>query len=355
MKIIPLNVINSAAYFVKSRIKERYPELDLSLEYIEKEVARADRFIASLLEFSKPAESIRPIDLNILLDDTLLLLGKELSLSNIEITKAYTRDLPEIVADRGQLQQVFLNILLNACQAMPEGGRLKISSERLKVEDKEFVQIEALRNGAANYIMKPVNIEELKAALRNALGRQRLASENKGLLRDLMKAKEESEHWAYAVGVLYRLSENLRYRHDFKEIAEIALDHLNQAVDFHLAAILLLTTVGGKMVIKVNPDEDSSHIDRMTTIFLGEINGLVHREVRLENLAIDILRPNDIQKEGEGEVKASFTLPLVFNEAIIGGINITSLEKEVFREVDQKTIYAVASHTALAIEGHKRY
>lgn len=73
----PLNVINSAAYYIKSKIGQEDKELNISLGHIEREVKRADKFIANLLEFSKPADSIRALDLNTLLDDTLLLLGKE--------------------------------------------------------------------------------------------------------------------------------------------------------------------------------------------------------------------------------------------------------------------------------------
>lgn len=223
--------------------------------------------------------------------------------------------------------------------------------------------IEALRDGAANYIMKPVNIEELKAALRNALGRQRLARENKGLLKNLKEAKEESDRWAYAVGVLYRLSEDLRSQHDFKEIAGIALNHLSQVVDFHLGAVLLLTGNGGKVVVRVNPGADTSHIDEVTSILLKEINDLTQREVKAEDLIVEAINPVKDKTPKESDlsltkvsngVKASLTLPLTFNEVVIGGINVASLEKETFQEVDQKTIYAVASHIALAIEGHKR-
>lgn len=137
----PLNVINSAAYCIKSRVGKERPELLLNLEHIESEVARADRLITSLLGFSKPIVSIGSIDVNALMDDTLLFLEKEVSLSNIEIVKEYGQGLAEIAGDRSQLQEVFLNIILNACQAMPQGGRLRIKSRELKIESEEFVEI----------------------------------------------------------------------------------------------------------------------------------------------------------------------------------------------------------------------
>lgn len=62
-------------------------------------------------------------------------------MSNIEIVKEYTLNLPKVIGDRGQLQEVFLNIILNACQAMPDGGRLAMKSRGLKGEDKEFIEI----------------------------------------------------------------------------------------------------------------------------------------------------------------------------------------------------------------------
>ncbi len=215
--------------------------------------------------------------------------------------------------------------------------------------------IEALRDGAADYLMKPINIDELKATLRNALGKQMLTRENRALLKSLKEAKEESDHWAYAVGVIYRLSENLRYHHDFREIAQIVLDYLSQVVDFHLGTILLLIRKGGKVITKVNADVDPSLIDETISNLLKEVNSLTHREVKLEELSVDVIKGDNIELKGEKrEVKASFILPLTLNETVIGGINVVNLERDSFGEVDQKTIYAVASQTALAIESHKR-
>jgi two-component system NtrC family sensor kinase len=134
----PLNVINSAAYYIKSKIGED-PKLQRNIEHMEREIGRADALITSLLEFSKPVTKIEQVKVNRLLDDALLLLGKEVSFHNIEIVKEYDGALPSIEGERNRLESVFLNIILNAVQAMPDGGRLSLKTRRAGEESIEIL------------------------------------------------------------------------------------------------------------------------------------------------------------------------------------------------------------------------
>lgn len=99
------------------------------LERIATQAARAARIVRNLLDFAReqpPAK--RWIHLNDLLDRTLALRAYEMQVSNITVVKDYSPDLPHTMADPQQVQQVFLNIILNAEQALEGqgGGRLVV-------------------------------------------------------------------------------------------------------------------------------------------------------------------------------------------------------------------------------------
>jgi two-component system NtrC family sensor kinase len=110
-----------------------------SLEEVVRQTTRCADIVKHLLEFSRQHRvAAEKIDLNQVLDQTLSLLRRQSIFFNIEVVTALAPDLPPIIADGSQLQQVFMNILLNACQAMGEKGTLTVTSryeaERDKVE-----------------------------------------------------------------------------------------------------------------------------------------------------------------------------------------------------------------------------
>jgi DNA-binding response OmpR family regulator len=221
--------------------------------------------------------------------------------------------------------------------------------------------IEALRKGAANYIMKPLNIEELKVALRNALGRQRLLRENKKLIEELKASNEmlrhaklETERWAHAIGVVYKLSEALRPLHEFTKIVSTASDFLADVVEFTMCLFFLMTRRGGKLWIGVAKRTSEANIDEAIVHLLENVENLFGRKLKKEELEITLHRFAGIEFEEEKrEIKASFTHPLAYEDENIGILVVRSLDRERFDEVDIKTIYAVSSHVAQAIESHK--
>lgn len=95
-----------------------------------------------LLGFARRMEvQIEVLDLNEVIRETLMFLEKESLYRNIKIDLELAEELPRIASDRGQLQQVFLNILNNALAAVGEGGRVAIST-REKDADTEMIVIE---------------------------------------------------------------------------------------------------------------------------------------------------------------------------------------------------------------------
>ena len=93
-----------------------------------KEVDRVNNIVQQLLDFSKPKDlELKPDSVKQILEETLNLLNSSFLSHRIEVVRDYKTD-PKLLVDRNQLKQAFLNLLLNAIQAMPEGGTLTVST-----------------------------------------------------------------------------------------------------------------------------------------------------------------------------------------------------------------------------------
>ena len=106
------------------------------LRRIEKEIERINRIVRELLDFAKPSKfEIKDIEVNKVVENTLSLLSHQKNFKNIETQLELQPDLPMVKGDESQLSQVLINILLNAIDAMPNGGNLKIQTENLVVDN----------------------------------------------------------------------------------------------------------------------------------------------------------------------------------------------------------------------------
>jgi len=106
---------------------------------IESALIRGSSLIQSVLDFSrKSAPRLELCEINDVIDRALELTLHSAKGQNIKLTKELSPSLPKVMIDFGQLQQVYINIILNAIQAMPEGGRLTVrtfnSGDWLKTE-----------------------------------------------------------------------------------------------------------------------------------------------------------------------------------------------------------------------------
>jgi two-component system NtrC family sensor kinase len=88
---------------------------------------------------------MRPIDINKAIDAALLLVGNQINLENIGLEKNLDPDLPQVFADFDKIQQVLINIILNAIQAMPDGGRLTIKTSLARDIFVEGIQKDTVR------------------------------------------------------------------------------------------------------------------------------------------------------------------------------------------------------------------
>ncbi len=104
------------------------------LKRIEKEIDRINRIVRELLDFARPSKfEVKEIELNQVIENTISLLSHQKNFKNIETRLELQPSLPMIKGDESQLSQVFINIILNAIDAMPMGGRLMVKTENLVV------------------------------------------------------------------------------------------------------------------------------------------------------------------------------------------------------------------------------
>ena len=124
----PLTGIRTTVQFVGSKLKPRDPRRE-DLEDVIKELDRIEQIITGLLLFAKPpAARPQPLDLESVLDKTLDMLELQLGDAQVQLFKDYAHELPLVYADPDLTQQVFLNLGLNALQAMPQGGEMHVTT-----------------------------------------------------------------------------------------------------------------------------------------------------------------------------------------------------------------------------------
>jgi PAS domain S-box-containing protein len=141
----PLNIIETARYAIETELDHENIEVDKRLKVIKSSIQRSSAIIDNLLQFSRHSKFAKEkVDVAVLVKSTISLLFKEITQHNIQplLALAETR---RAFINIDSLKQVFLNIILNAVQAMPGGGELRIRT--FETDDKEFVAIEFKDDG----------------------------------------------------------------------------------------------------------------------------------------------------------------------------------------------------------------
>jgi PAS domain S-box-containing protein len=124
----PLEAIKNALYLMQTS-----PDFDKNSRFLEiarKETERVSHIIRQMLGFARRAGEVDWVDVNQLLEETLVLLEKKLKQQRIHVAKNLDTALPLVRARADQLRQVFLNLILNAQQAIEGGGEIQISTAR---------------------------------------------------------------------------------------------------------------------------------------------------------------------------------------------------------------------------------
>jgi len=113
------------------------------VELMEGEIRRLDEVVQGFLKFTRPGElKAEPVDLTELLNEALPVIESEARANDVKVQLDLPASLPDVSGDAAMLRQVVLNLAINACQAMPDGGTLRLvcvasSQDRveLRVED----------------------------------------------------------------------------------------------------------------------------------------------------------------------------------------------------------------------------
>lgn len=160
----PLAVIGEKAGWIKDLImeedisgSENFQEFAEAVDKIELHVERARKVTHRLLGFARRMEPAREkIDLNRMMDETIGFLENEAKFMNIEIIKNFSENLPVITSDLSQLQQVILNLLNNAIDAIANEGRITVSTGYNEQSGEASVSIEDTGAGIPKAILNKI-------------------------------------------------------------------------------------------------------------------------------------------------------------------------------------------------------
>ncbi len=130
----PLNVISMGCEFLHSNVKESEKLVSI-IEEIQKAVQKADQVIFQLLDYSSPQElTLEPNGLNTIIEEALAMLRHNFNEARIKVETDLAPDLPHVAVDTQKMDQVFINLFLNAIGAMEKGGTLHVRSYTQKMK-----------------------------------------------------------------------------------------------------------------------------------------------------------------------------------------------------------------------------
>jgi signal transduction histidine kinase len=153
----PLNVIAGRARSIQKKAKD--PDaVEKNAAIVAEQTARITRIIQRLLDFTRrkvgtPEQAA--VNLNELALTTMEMLAGQFSSAKVKTRLDRAEGLPKIAGDKDRLQQVLINLLLNAAQAMPDGGKLRVETKATKrtrpglesSPEQQFVQLAVIDNG----------------------------------------------------------------------------------------------------------------------------------------------------------------------------------------------------------------
>ncbi|MEI6166135.1 MAG: ATP-binding protein [bacterium] len=133
----PLTGVLTYSSFLQKRTRDQ-PEIQKDLDVIVRETKRCREIVKGLLDFSRQSPpKITLVDIHQTIERTLAVAANQLALSHVTLVKEFCADALRVQADENQMQQVFLNLIVNAIDAIgPDGGTLTIGSH-LGVKDEQ--------------------------------------------------------------------------------------------------------------------------------------------------------------------------------------------------------------------------
>jgi signal transduction histidine kinase len=137
------------------------PTSQRDAELISEKMRQMNRILDQVLSFARSSEPIKePVHAQQLFDDVFLLTRHKLQQQDIDVRSSVPDDLPLFRADREQIEQVLLNLILNAAQAMPKGGLIRLSASVEEYEGDPHLVLAVRDNGQG---MSPEQLDNLFA------------------------------------------------------------------------------------------------------------------------------------------------------------------------------------------------
>jgi len=123
----PIGIVKTTTQLMEQELRDKVPDILEFSSVIKEQVERQNRVIKELLDFGRPSKPvIENVSVNSLLEKVLVFTKAMLRQHSINLELALAGKLPSIQVDGEQMKQVFVNLILNAVQAMPGGGKLTI-------------------------------------------------------------------------------------------------------------------------------------------------------------------------------------------------------------------------------------
>ena len=142
----PLAIILQGVDYLSGKVNTDDPNVALTIDYMKDAIRRADKVLGEFLDFSSmSALDAEPVDINSVIDHSLMMVHQQLETHHIEAVKEYGQELPQVKIDKNKLTQVFVHLILNAAQAMPQGGRVNVRTCQDEMEGPHHRQVAAVR------------------------------------------------------------------------------------------------------------------------------------------------------------------------------------------------------------------
>lgn len=139
----PLAVIDATAQVLDKK-SQKTTLLSECVNRIRHSTKRASDIVDNLLRFARqPTFTTAEIQIPTIIDETIKLMENQLTIQHIDMNIINPKNIPTIRGNQNQLQQVFVNLILNACNAMEKGGKLTIKSQ----QEKGFIRIDFIDQG----------------------------------------------------------------------------------------------------------------------------------------------------------------------------------------------------------------
>ncbi len=127
----PMEAIKNAIYLLAGAVPESAMPV---YSILKSETERVARIVRQMLGLYRNTEQVKPVNVNTIIEDTLLLLNRQLQRANVELLSEL-ETLPDAVIAADQIRQVLSNLVINAKDAMPNGGRLRIRTRHIPGAD----------------------------------------------------------------------------------------------------------------------------------------------------------------------------------------------------------------------------